>query len=58
MAKTNPRVRIVWNSQGGELDSVTLDNRDDDSIRDAIIRLLGDGIVTPGDSITVQEVQS
>lgn len=51
------KVRIVWNGTGGELDSTMIEAGDDDSsIKDALIDLMKDGIVSVGDSFTVQEV--
>jgi hypothetical protein len=56
MAKT--KVRIVWNGQGGELDSVTVaKGRDDDyALTDALIELVEGNIVTPGDTFVVEEI--
>ena len=58
MAK-NTKVLITWNGQGGELDSVSLtDNgRDERKIANALVNLIGNGIVNPGDSFTVEEVE-
>lgn len=50
------KVRIVWNGQGGELDSTTVEAGDDDNkITQALIELLTGNIVSVGDSITVEE---
>jgi hypothetical protein len=52
------KVRIVWNGQGGELDSVTVvhDGNDDYAVANALIKLVRGSIVTPGDSFVVEEV--
>jgi hypothetical protein len=57
MEKT--KVRIVWNGQGGELDSVTVNKgRDDDYavLREALVRLVAHAIVNPGDSFVIEEI--
>jgi hypothetical protein len=46
MEKT--KVRIVWNGQGGELDSV---------IVNALVRLVAHAIVNPGDSFVIEEIR-
>jgi hypothetical protein len=57
MEKT--KVRIVWNGQGGELDSVTVndDGRDDQKLTKALIKMLTGNIVTPGDSFVIEEIR-
>ena len=55
MKKT--KVRITWNSIGGELDSVTVMTvLDDEALTSALMEMIRDGIVAPGDSFTVEEV--
>ena len=52
------KVRIVWNGQGGELDSITINNADetDCAVTDALIELIRGNIVAVGDSFTVEEL--
>lgn len=50
-------VRITWNGQGGELDSVEVQHEDGErNAAEALIKLIGNGIVNAGDSFTVEEV--
>lgn len=53
------KVRIIWNGQGGELDSVTVKKgRDDDyAVTNALIELVRGQIITPGDSFQIEEVE-
>lgn len=50
--------RIIWNGQGGELDSRTVEHsQDDDSaVRNALISMIADGVVNAGDTFVVEEV--
>lgn len=52
------KVRIVWNGQGGELDSRMVTKRADDdaAVRNALIEMIQGNIVNAGDSFTVEEV--
>lgn len=52
------KVRIVWNGQGGELDSrIVTKGRDDDyAVQRALIAMLQNNIVNVGDSIVIEEV--
>jgi hypothetical protein len=52
------KARIIWNGQGGELDSVTVndDDRDDESLTKALIKFVDGNVVRPGDSFVVEEV--
>lgn len=54
------KVKITWNGQGGELDSVTITKgRDDDyAVQKALVKLVSGNIVNPGDSFTVEEIES
>lgn len=59
MEKT--KVRITWNGQGGELDSVTVtvnprSANSDEEITNALVRLVSGNIVSAGDSFIVEEV--
>jgi anti-sigma factor ChrR (cupin superfamily) len=56
MAK-NPKVRITWNGMGGELDSVTVKDDGEQSIANALIKLVQGNVVSPGDSFTVEEIE-
>jgi hypothetical protein len=56
MAK-QPQVRITWNGMGGELDSVTVTNDSEHALTDALVKLVQGNIVSPGDSITVEEIE-
>ena len=53
------KARIIWNGQGGELDSVTVTyGRDDDyAITKAMEKMIGTNIITPGDSFVVEAVE-
>jgi hypothetical protein len=57
MEKT--KTRIIWNGQGGELDSVTVKHSvdDTDSVRKAFEKLIAGMVVNAGDSFIVQEVE-
>lgn len=48
------KVKIVWNGSGGELDSVVVTDDGDGAIREALIEMLGDNIVSPGDSFVIE----
>lgn len=50
------KVRIVWNGQGGELDSTVTDDDGHHSVRDALIALMDDGIVSAGDSFVIERI--
>lgn len=52
------KVRITWNGQGGELDSVTVKNDDDQVVTRALIKLVERQIISPGDSFAVEEIES
>ncbi len=56
MEKT--KVRIIWNGQGGELDSVTVKNDDENALTQALIKLVRGNIVSPGDSFIVEEIRA
>ena len=53
------KVRIVWNGQGGELDSVVIPSTQDGSgsIAKALIKMIEGNIVDPGDSFEVRVVE-
>jgi hypothetical protein len=52
------KARIIWNGQGGELDSVVVKGDEyKGAITKAFIKMLEGNIVTPGDSFIVQEVE-
>jgi hypothetical protein len=57
MEKT--KTRIIWNGQGGELDSVVVKHSadDTDSVRKAFEKLIAGTVVNAGDSFIVQEVE-
>lgn len=57
---TKTKVRITWNGQGGELDSKTITpkSNDDYAITRAVTQLIANGIMTPGDSIEITEIES
>ena len=52
------KVKISWNGQGGELDSIVVNvaEDNDDAIRKALVKLIGSGIVAVGDSFTVEQL--
>lgn len=51
------KVKITWNGMGGELDSVIVDYTDGDaSLTNALIKLVRNNYVTPGDTFTVEPV--
>jgi hypothetical protein len=52
-----PKVKITWNGKGGELDSRMVDGDDGEKIRDKLVEMLEYGIVSPGDTITIEEVE-
>lgn len=49
-------VKIVWNGQGGELDSVSVKDDGDRSVTNALITLVRGQVISPGDSFTVTQV--
>lgn len=49
-------VRIVWNGQGGELDSVTVKDDGEHSVTNALIKLVNGQIVSAGDSFVVEQI--
>jgi formylmethanofuran dehydrogenase subunit B len=53
------KVVIVWNGQGGELDSVTVKfkENDDYALTNALIKLVQGNIITPGDSFEIEELE-
>lgn len=53
------KVRIVWNGQGGELDSVVIPSTEDGqgSIAAALVKMIEGNIVDPGDSFAVEVVE-
>jgi hypothetical protein len=55
------KAKIIWNGQGGELDSVVVDGDEyEGAITKALIKMLqkdGGGIVTPGDSFVIEAVE-
>lgn len=52
------KARIVWNGQGGELDSVVVKGDEyQGAITKALIKMLEGGIVTPGDSFIIEAVE-
>jgi hypothetical protein len=50
------QTRIVWNGQGGELDSTTVEDDGDRSVTDALIELVRGHIVSPGDTFVIEAV--
>ncbi len=55
------RIKITVNGMGGELDSVTVDARDEDddtTISEAVRNLAADQLWHAGDSLTVEAVTS
>ncbi len=51
------KVRIIWNGMGGELDSKTVETKDDDqAVSAALIDMVADGIITAGDTFVIEEV--
>lgn len=50
------KVRITWNGQGGELDSIIAVDDGEQALTEALIKLVKGNIVSPGDSFTVAEV--
>jgi len=52
------KVRITWNGMGGELDSVTVKDDDENALRNALVKLVSGNIVSPGDSFIVQEIEA
>ena len=53
------KVRIVWNGQGGELDSVVVDkvDRDEYRVADALIKMVTRTIVEAGDSFVISAAE-
>ena len=51
------QVRITWNGKGGELDAVTVDDTNIDSIANALAEMVRGNVVSPGDSFTVEEIE-
>lgn len=49
-------IRIVWNGQGGELDSATVEDEGDNAISDALVKMIEGNIVAPGDSFAIEEL--
>ena len=50
------KVKITWNNEVGEIDSVTVANDSEKAITTALIEMIQDNMVTPGDSFTVEEI--
>ncbi len=55
---TKTKVRITWNGMGGELDAVTVKDDGENSLAEALIKLVRGNVVSPGDSFTVQEIEA
>lgn len=54
------KVRIAWNGQGGELESVVVNpttGHDDRYLTTALMELIRGEIVAPGDTFTVTELE-
>jgi hypothetical protein len=55
------KFKITWNGKGGELDSIEGEGDEyNGAITKALIKMLqkdGGGIVTPGDSFEIEEVE-
>lgn len=52
------KFKITWNGKGGELDSTTGEGDEyEGAITKALVKMLQDGIVTPGDSFEIEEVE-
>lgn len=51
------KVKITWNGQGGELDSVTVKDDGDQALTNALIKMVKDNIISPGDTFLVEEVE-
>lgn len=56
-ASVYSKVRITWNGQGGELDSIIVKNNSDSALHCALVKLVERQILSPGDSFTVEEIQ-
>ena len=52
------KVRIVWNNEVGELDSVTVKDDGEQSISQALIDLVDGHIVSAGDTFVIETVSS
>ncbi len=50
------KVRIVWNNEVGEIDSVTVANDSEKAATNALIEMIQGNMVSPGDSFTIEEV--
>ncbi len=50
------KVRITWNNQAGELDFVEVVDDGELSVTNALIEMIKDSPVDPGDSFTIEEV--
>jgi len=52
------KARIVWSGQGGELDSKEIEfaSNNDHAVRDALIEMIEDQVVAPGDTFTIEEI--
>ena len=50
------KARITWNGQGGELDSVVVEDDGDQALTNALIKLVSGQIVSTGDSFVIEEV--
>lgn len=50
--------RITWLGQGGELDAVTALDDGDEALTRAIVKMISGHVVSPGDSIIIEEIGS
>ena len=50
------KVKITWNGQGGELDSVIVADDGDRALTNALIALIRGNVVSPGDSFTIRAI--
>ena len=57
MSKVIGKVKIIWNGMGGELDSVICNDDGEQAIADALVKMLENNIVSPGDSFVVQAAE-
>ena len=54
------KIKITWNGMGGELDSVTVESsaNDDGALTTALMELIRNQIISPGDTFEIREIES
>jgi hypothetical protein len=54
MPKPKEYVYVVWNGTGGELDRVKVEVKTEHSAAIALVKMIGNNIVTPGDTFVIE----